>query len=175
VRCLSMQLSPFTHISFRTFPLQPYLPAPHSAMTEGCHGHGSRSAQASPFTRRLATDRYRIEFTYVWDCSFAAGCFPPRLTATQFPFASPPELGAKAFRFSLTGLYVFMITRVRWLDTALDRTPADHRKRKAITEPLRTPNPKREQVRALQGPTAGVPILQKQLDAIHYSSAPNPE
>ena len=111
-RCLSMQLSPFTHISFRTFPLQPYLSAPCSALTGGCHGNGSHFMQASPLTGRLATDRYRIEFTSVWDYSFAAGCFPPRLAATQFPFASPPEPGSVAFRFALTGLYGFMITPV---------------------------------------------------------------
>jgi len=81
-------------------------------MTEGCHGHGSRSAQASPLTGRLANDRHRIEFITIWDCSFASGCFPPRLTTTQLPSASPPLLGLVEFRFSLTGLYAFMITPV---------------------------------------------------------------
>jgi hypothetical protein len=43
---------------------------------------------ASPLARRLATSPGRIEFTFVWDWSFAFRCFPPRLAATQFRSAT---------------------------------------------------------------------------------------
>jgi hypothetical protein len=111
--CLPIQLSPFTHTSLEAFSLQPYMPALCAVFTGGCHKHRSRFARASPFARRLAADRYRIEFTCIWDCSFAPGCFPPSLAATQLPFASPPVPGSVAIRFSLIGLYVVMITRAR--------------------------------------------------------------
>ena len=43
---------------------------------------------ASPFPSRLAKATGRIEFTCVTDGSFASGCFPPRLVATQLPSAT---------------------------------------------------------------------------------------
>ena len=82
-----------------------------SAVTGGCDGLRSCRAQASPFARRLANLRHRIEFTCGWDCSFAPGCFPPSLAATQLPFASPPFPGSVAIRVVLIGLYVVMVTR----------------------------------------------------------------
>ena len=112
-QCLLMQLSPFTHTSFRAFPLQPCMSFHSCAITGGCDVLWSRFAQASPFASRLAKLIHRIEFTCVWDCSFVSGCFPPRLTTTQFPLTSPPFTGSVEFRFSLTGLYVVMITLAR--------------------------------------------------------------
>src|SRR3990172_5868362 len=47
-----------------------------------------QGSQASPFASRLAQCLRRIEFTFVPAHRFAAGCSPPRLTATQLPFAS---------------------------------------------------------------------------------------
>ena len=110
LRCLLMQLSPLTHTSLEAFSLQPCLRFRCSALTGGCDGHRLRFAQASPLASRLANLKHRIEFTSVWDCSFAPGCFPPRLAATQLPFASPPVPGSVAIRFSLIGLYVVMVT-----------------------------------------------------------------
>ena len=107
---LLMQLSPLTHTSFGTFSLQAYLSLRCSAFAGRCHGLRLPFAQASPLPSRLAKLRHRIEFTCVWDCSFAPGCFPPRLTTTQLPFASPPFPGSVAIRFSLIGLYVVMVT-----------------------------------------------------------------
>jgi len=43
---------------------------------------------ASPFASRLAKVTGRIEFTCVADDSFASGCSPPRLAATQLPSAT---------------------------------------------------------------------------------------
>ena len=111
--CLPGQLSPLTYTSFGTFPLQPCPNVLNSMITGGCHRLRSRIiAQASPLTSRLVTFAHRIEFTSVWDRSFALGCFPPRLTATQFPSASSPVTGSKKFRFSLTGEYIVMGTLV---------------------------------------------------------------
>ena len=117
LHCLSMQLSPLTLTSFTAFPLQPCMSFHSSAITGGCDVLWSRFAQASPLASRLAKLQHRIEFTCVWDCSFVSGCFPPRLTATQFPLTSPPFTGLVKFRFALTGLYVVMVT----LATALCR------------------------------------------------------
>lgn len=44
--------------------------------------------QASPFPSRLAPCSHRIGFTFVQAHSSASSCFPPRLTATQFPSAA---------------------------------------------------------------------------------------
>jgi hypothetical protein len=107
---LSVQLSPLRHTPFATFPLQPHPSASKSPIPGSSRLLDSRFAQASPLASRLAADTCRIEFTFVWDCSFASGCSPPRLAATQLPSASPPLSGSVAFRLSLTGLYVFMIT-----------------------------------------------------------------
>ena len=110
---LPRQLSPLTYTSFGTFPLQPCPNVLNSMITGGCHRLRSRIiAQASPLTSRLVTFAHRIEFTSVWDRSFALGCFPPRLTATQFPSASSPVTGSKKFRFSLIGEYIVMVTLV---------------------------------------------------------------
>ena len=115
---LPRQLSPLTYTSFGTFPLQPCPNVLNSMITGGCHRLRSRIiAQASPLTSRLVTFAHRIEFTSVWDRSFALGCFPPRLTTTQFPSASSPVTGSKKFRFSLTGEYIVTVT----LGTALCR------------------------------------------------------
>ena len=111
--CLPGQLSPLTYTSFGTFPLQPCPNVLNSMITGGCHRLRSRIiAQASPLTSRLVTFAHRIEFTSVWDRSFALGCFPPRLTTTQFPSASSPVTGSKKFRFSLIGEYIVMVTLV---------------------------------------------------------------
>lgn len=117
LHCLPIQLSPLTYTSFLTFPLQPYILILSSTLSGRSRPDRLRFAQASPLASRLAINTHRIEFTCIWDCSFALGCFPPRLTATQFPSALPPFSGSVAFRFSLTGLYIVMIT----LATALCR------------------------------------------------------
>ena len=108
---LLMQLSPLTHTSLEAFSLHSCRRFRCSAVTGGCDGLRSCWPQASPVARRLANLRHRIEFTCVWDCSFAPGCFPPSLAATQLPFASPPFPGSVAIRVSLIGLYVVMVTR----------------------------------------------------------------
>ena len=108
---LLMQLSPLTHTSLEAFSLHSCRRFRCSALAGGCDGLRSCRAQASPFARRLANLRHRIEFTCVWDCSFAPGCFPPSLAATQLPFASPPVPGSVAIRVALIGLYVVMVTR----------------------------------------------------------------
>ena len=46
------------------------------------------SIWASPLASGLAKSTGRIEFTKVWDWSFAFRCSPPRLTATQFRSAT---------------------------------------------------------------------------------------
>src|SRR4051812_38118869 len=50
---------------------------------------------ASPFTRRLAKATGRIEFTCVTDESFAWGCSPPRLVATQLPSATRSQTSSR--------------------------------------------------------------------------------
>ncbi len=50
---------------------------------------------ASPFPSRLATATGRIEFTCVTDESFASGCSPPRLTATQLPSATRSQTSSR--------------------------------------------------------------------------------
>ena len=108
---LLMQLSPLTHTSLAAFSLQSCRRLRCSAVTGGCDGLRLCWAQAWPIARRLANLQHRIEFTFVWDCFIACGCFPPSLAATQLPFASPPFPGSVAIRFSLTGLYIVMVTR----------------------------------------------------------------
>ncbi len=50
---------------------------------------------ASPLVRRLAKATGRIEFTCVTDESFAFGCSPPRLTATQLPSATRSQTSSR--------------------------------------------------------------------------------
>jgi hypothetical protein len=123
LRCLLMQLSPLTHTSLEAFSLPPCVRFHCSAVSGGCDGLWSFLQQASPIARRLANLRHRIEFTFVWDCPFAPGCFPSRLATTQLPFASPPFPGSVAIRFSLIGLYVVMITRTPTSPSALSTLP----------------------------------------------------
>src|SRR6185436_2001374 len=46
-------------------------------------------------TRRLAKATGRIEFTCVTDESFASGCSPPRLAATQLPSATRGQTSSR--------------------------------------------------------------------------------
>src|SRR5271156_3184355 len=50
---------------------------------------------ASPLDCRLAKVTGRIEFTCVADESFASGCFPPRLAATQLPSATRSQTSSR--------------------------------------------------------------------------------
>jgi hypothetical protein len=52
---------------------------------------------ASPFPSRLANASGRIEFIIflIMDWSFASGCSPPRLSATQFPSATDSQCSVR--------------------------------------------------------------------------------
>jgi hypothetical protein len=109
------QVSLFSSRIFRTFRLQTPLTFPialfgfqrsgFTAWPVGAvsWGHTPRGAVvvtwASPPYRRLAKVTGRIEFTSVADGSFASGCSPPRLAATQLP---PATKGQTSFRRGLT-------------------------------------------------------------------------
>jgi hypothetical protein len=85
--------------NFRPFYLQP----PHALLSycSLCSPEIGRESSALPFTgrfpflasphsRRLASASGRIEFIIflIMDWSFASGCSPPRLSATQLPSAT---------------------------------------------------------------------------------------
>jgi hypothetical protein len=110
------QVSPLSSRIFRTFRLQTPLTFPIAlfgfssarALPRGptdnvFHRHPSREVivvtWASPSSCRLAKVTGRIEFTRVADGSFASGCSPPRLAATQLP---PATKGQTSFRRGLT-------------------------------------------------------------------------
>jgi hypothetical protein len=58
---------------------------------------GSASVWASPLASRLANASGRIEFIIflIMDWSFASGCSPPRLSATQFPSATDSQCSVR--------------------------------------------------------------------------------
>src|SRR5947209_5003181 len=58
------------------------------------------------FLRQLAPCKGRIEFTCVWDRSFASGYSPPRFAATQFPLATRQARVAGGLRLALVGFMV---------------------------------------------------------------------
>ena len=106
------QVSLLTLRTFRPFRLQPPLAPPIAVFGFLALGlyrvsrpgsapdrHPSREVVgvtwASPFTRRLAKATGRIEFTDVTDESFASGCSPPRLAATQLPPATRSQTSSR--------------------------------------------------------------------------------
>ena len=127
--------------NFRPFYLHPphALLVPRSLLSPQASSRSCRSPfpgrlpfWASPYTSRLANASGRIEFIIflIMDWSFASGCSPPRLSATQFPSATdsqcsvrwglPPHCwcalsGALAQASSLCPVFVIGVSTLRAL------------------------------------------------------------
>ena len=92
--------------NFRPFYLHPphALLDPRSLLSPQARSRSCRSPfpgrlpfWASPFASRLANASGRIEFIIflIMDWSFASGCSPPRLSATQFPSATDSQCSVR--------------------------------------------------------------------------------
>ena len=90
----------------------PTILSPPTSCTPGPHPHCSPQVRsrsyraslsgrlpfwASPLASRLANASGRIEFIIflIMDWSFASGCSPPRLSATQFPSATDSQCSVR--------------------------------------------------------------------------------
>jgi hypothetical protein len=92
--------------NFRPFYLHPphALLVPRSLLSPQASSRSCRSPfpgrlpfWASPYASRLANASGRIEFIIflIMDWSFASGCSPPRLSATQFPSATDSQCSVR--------------------------------------------------------------------------------
>src|ERR1700731_4423314 len=85
-------------------PPTPCTPEPHAHFSPQVRSRSYRSSLsgrlpfwASPLLSRLANASGRIEFIIllIMDWSFASGCSPPRLSATQFPSATDSQCSVR--------------------------------------------------------------------------------
>src|SRR5207237_849289 len=75
------------------------------------------------FFRQLALCKGRIEFTSVWDQSFASVCSPPRIAATQRTLATRRERVSDELRLSLVG---FMVSSAHGTRASCRRVSTSH-------------------------------------------------
>jgi hypothetical protein len=133
-----------SHEAFRSFSLQPPHTADGPAWTRELPSVGRAKGPGFANTprgfprqmrllRQLALCTGRIEFTCVWDRSFASERSPRRLAATQCPLATSLVRVAERLRLSLVG---FMVSSAHGARPPRSQFPAPRRKHRTTKERL---------------------------------------